>query len=1608
MHRSLVSFILACLTLAPAAATPVNDNLANAAVLLDATTGSNATATAEPGEPAHAGSAALHSVWWNYLALATGRVEIETYGSSFDTRLAVYTGNAPGALTLVAENDDHSVDVPQSRVVIDVTAGTVYRVAVDGFGDATGVIALSVLDATSAGNDDFANAGDLGNGPTATATGHNVGATAEAGEPPHAGREPDVSLWWKWTAPATGDVTVHTLGSSVDTVLGVYTGSAVDALTLVAENDDGTGIGGASRVEFSAVAGVTYFLVADAVAGVDGDYAITLEMATDAPPANDAFAAAEALAPGIAAAVVATNAHATVEAAEPFHANKVSQHTVWWTWTPLASGTATLSTAGSAFDTLLAVYEGASLATLAPVVANDDAAGTSQSEVTFAAVAGTTYHVAVGGYAAEQGALVLTLSEVPLPPANDAFAARSDLGSTASVTAGAVTFGATAEPDEPAHAGAAAQASTWWTWTCPADEYVTLSTAGSDFDTRLAVYTGTALETLALVAANDDALPARTSVVNFFATAGTRYVFAIDGKNGDAGVLALALAPTPPPANDDVASAAVIAGLPALVSGLNFDATAESGEPAHAGQAAAHSVWWRWTPTAEMVAVAEITTSGSDLDTRLAIYTAGVGGALVPVAANDDDPVSGAPWSLVRFRAHPGTTYFIAVDGANATQGTFSFALAATQIDTDNDAFAQRIDLGAAATAAAVGNNFGATAEAAEPAHAGEAAAASVWWKWTAPTSGWFRLSGAASDFPVRLGVYAGGTLAALQPAETDGATAASAVVFLATAGVTYAVGVDGVGGAEGDIVLDLAPAPSPAGPGNDAFASAAVLDSTVPLGVTAGSTRYATAEPGEPTHGGVDATASAWFRWTAPSTGPVRLDGTGMAFSARLALYTGAALEALVTEAETTSASQKTLEAWVLRGVTYYIAIDTWGGPASGGAVTFSLGYVAPAQDAFALAADLGTQFPVGAEGNTSGATAEAGEPPHAGESAAASLWWTWTAAAGGLVTIDTHGSEIDTVLAVYTGSTLGTLVPVAANDNAAPDVLTSEVTFQAAAGTVYRVVVDGFEGAHGDVSLSLHSGAVPVRPANDDFAAASDLADDHPVSVTATNANATAEASEPNHADNTAGASVWWKWTAPVDAEATVDTLGSTFDTVLAVYTGSELANLTLVAANDDATGGTLQSAVSFPAVAGTVYWLAVDGFAAGTGTVSLHVDVAAPTNDQFAHAAPLGSAAEVAVTASNAGATAEVGEPAHAGRAAAHTVWWTWTAPATGAVDVHTFGSEFDTVLAVYTGAALDALSEVAANDDASPTDPTSRVVFSATAGTVYRVAVGSADAADTGEIDLVITPAAGGLLPVNDAFAGATALGAGFQLASTATTENATAEPGEPDHVGSAAHDSVWWRWTAPFVGTVTVDTLGSSFDTRLAIYTGGVLSALSEVVANDDADAGVTQSRVTFAVTAGTTYRFAVDGFAGASGQVTLNLLFTPGGTPAQVAFAEWSRARFPLGTAAEEIGGSGDPDGDGVPNGIEFLLGRNPTVADAAPAVTIGREDGRVVLSYPRSASVPAGLEVIEVSTDARTWSELPAGRFTVDAVSVPGHVVLRIQPLPGAGSEFYRLRTAL
>jgi len=132
------------------------------------------------------------------------------------------------------------------------------------------------------------------------------------------------------------------------------------------------------------------------------------------------------------------------------------------------------------------------------------------------------------------------------------------------------------------------------------------------------------------------------------------------------------------------------------------------------------------------------------------------------------------------------------------------------------------------------------------------------------------------------------------------------------------------------------------------------------------------------------------------------------------------------------------------------------------------------------------------------------------------------------------------------------------------------------------------------------------------------------------------------------------------------------------------------------------------------------------------------------------------------------------------------------------------------------------------------------------------------------------------PANDNFANAIAFGS-CCMNINGTNLEATKEVGEPNHAGNMGGHSVWYKFTysISYVAGFTVTTRRSAapFDTLLAVYTGSSVNALTPIASNDDfGSTPIPQtSTLYFQAIPGTTYYFAVDGFAGATGNFTISL-----------------------------------------------------------------------------------------------------------------------------------------
>ncbi len=266
--------------------------------------------------------------------------------------------------------------------------------------------------------------------------------------------------------------------------------------------------------------------------------------------------------------------------------------------------------------------------------------------------------------------------------------------------------------------------------------------------------------------------------------------------------------------------------------------------------------------------------------------------------------------------------------------------------------------------------------------------------------------------------------------------------------------------------------------------------------------------------------------------------------------------------------------------------------------------------------------------------------------------------------------------------------------------------------------------------VAVAVGSGASaafagPDGPPNDDFVNAIGLTLGSPTSGYTSNAGATKEAGEPNHAGKVGGASLWYRFELPVDAPISVDTCLADFDTLLAVYTGSTVSTLTPIASNDDnpscATGSNRVSKVVFNAKAHRPYAVAVDGFNGATGHFFVAIDIA---NDFWQHRQVVGPI-PVSSAGTNVSADDWAGEP-HPPRGGGAVVWYSYTPGVSGPVALNTCHSDFDTVVAVYTGNDVHALHLVTSNDDggagACPSHGSgSAVTFNGFAGIEYSIGV-----------------------------------------------------------------------------------------------------------------------------------------------------------------------------------------------------------------------------------------------------------------------------------------------
>lgn len=229
---------------------------------------SNAGATAEPNEPQHGLSPPSNSIWFTWMAPASGGVTLQTQ-TAFHQRppvMAVYSGTSLTNLTKLAWTDPAPPTFQDAQtfghVVFTAETSRTYQFAVEGANSGAGM-SLTLNLAPPPANDHFSNAFPIAASSLYYATnGSFVGASREPGETNHGNANFAQTLWWTWTAPTNlglATIPMRVLGSAVSfpPLVRIYTGTSVSNLVPVAASQQ-LADGMTAMATFSAVAGANY------------------------------------------------------------------------------------------------------------------------------------------------------------------------------------------------------------------------------------------------------------------------------------------------------------------------------------------------------------------------------------------------------------------------------------------------------------------------------------------------------------------------------------------------------------------------------------------------------------------------------------------------------------------------------------------------------------------------------------------------------------------------------------------------------------------------------------------------------------------------------------------------------------------------------------------------------------------------------------------------------------------------------------------------------------------------------------------------------------------------------------------------------------------------------------------------------------------------------------------------------------------------------------------------------------------------------------------------------------------------------------------------------
>ena len=372
--------------------------------------------------------------------------------------------------------------------------------------------------------------------------------------------------------------------------------------------------------------------------------------------------------------------------------------------------------------------------------------------------------------------------------------------------------------------------------------------------------------------------------------------------------------------------------------------------------------------------------------------------------------------------------------------------------------------------------------------------------------------------------------------------------------------------------------------------------------------------------------------------------------------------------------------------------------------------------------------------------------------------------------------------------------------------------------------------------------------------------------------NATATVEPGEPQHGGKAGGHSLWMSWIAPTNGIIRFQTEASMFDTTLGAYQftnngGTTFGELREVARADDSEGFERESEVEFGVFAGEQYEIAVDGYRGAVGLVELRWDFSPlPSPPAKVLSSPadrsvkIGDTVSLSVTVTN-----EVGGQFK----------WFFNGNSLGGASSSTTNLVINNFQASNVGRYkfrvnfgggqqyFSIPTEVQVNSDGSSNTLAQPKFLDASMTPLLGTNGGGSSLRV-----LNLFNGGGGINPMN--------LGVvrGYNGSQIFNTTYATTDPLEPAHCNVPGGASYWLVYQPPTNGIITLDTIGSSYNTVMEIYTYNTTPTgyadLIKIDCNDNAFATNGASRVVVPVVRTRQYLIAVDGVNGARGTAWLN------------------------------------------------------------------------------------------------------------------------------------------